>query len=327
MDHYVFMDGEVNKMYYVYEFFIVDTGEIIYAGKGKGRRYKVQSQRNELLTQALKKYKCESRIVKEFETEKDAFEFEFSYIKELKAKGQCVCNIHSGGAGGSGEYWTDELRAEYSQNNVMKSQSQRKRMSDNNPMKNPEIARKTNAKKKKPVIIGDAEYESVTIAANKLGVAVDSVILWCRKGINAKGDKCHYKNEAQVEFQGKRYNKGGCRALTYKGKHYESPIDLAEELGCSTSRIYSWVKRGFSPDGEPCRYDDDERELSFENRFIKRNKARAKRIIVNGVVYQSCHEASIELGIPKTTLYSYLQKAKYNPKWICEYYDTDLMKQ
>lgn len=309
--------------YYVYEFYKVDTGEILYAGKGKGRRYKVQSQRNEKLTQALKQYQCASRIVKEFETEKEAFEFEFLYINELKAKGQCVCNLHSGGAGGSGEYWTDELRAEYSKNNVMKSQVQRKRMTDFNPMKNPEIARKTNGKKKKPVIIGDKEFESVTIASRELGVAIDSVILWCKKGINAKGENCKYKYGEQVEYKGKRYNKGGCRALTYKGKHYESPIDLAEELGCSKSRIYAWVKRGFSPDGIPCRYDDDKRDLVFENRFVKRNKAKAKRIVVNGVLYRSCYDASIALGIPKSTLYSYLQKAKHNPKFECDYCETD----
>lgn len=29
-------------MFYVYEWYIVDTGEIIYVGKGKGNRYKVR---------------------------------------------------------------------------------------------------------------------------------------------------------------------------------------------------------------------------------------------------------------------------------------------
>ena len=134
-------------MYYVYEFYIVDTDEIVYVGKGTGRRYKVTSQRNELLTKMLAQNSCESRIVKTFENEKDAFAFEFDYINELKARGQCVCNIHSGGAGGSGEYWTEELRKEYSEKNVMKSPEQRKRMSANNPMKNPEIAKRTNGKK------------------------------------------------------------------------------------------------------------------------------------------------------------------------------------
>jgi len=310
-------------MYYVYEFYIIDTGEVIYAGKGKGRRYKVTSQRNELLTEMLAKHHCESRIVKTFENEEDAFSFEFEYINELRARGQCICNIYSGGAGGSGEYWTDDLRKEYSEKNIMKSPEQRKRMSANNPMKNPEIAKKTNGQKRRAVIIGDKEYASVTEAHQALGVAIDSVILWCKKGINHKGEKCRYKDEEQVVFTGKRYNKGSCRSLTYKGKHYESPLDLAEELGCSPTTIYEWAKRGFSPEGVSCKYDDDTRVLEFENRYVKRNKARAKRVIVNGVLYRSCSEASKSLGIPKTTLYSYLQNAKHNSNYICKYEEED----
>ncbi len=310
-------------MYYVYEFYIVDTGEIIYAGKGKGRRYKVTSQRNHLLKKMLQQYHCESRIVKQFESEKDAFDFEYEYINQLKSQGQCVCNIHSGGAGGSGEYWTDELRKEYSENNIMKSPEQRKRMSDNNPMKNPEIAKKTNSQKQRAVIIGDKEFPSVKTAHEALGVATDTIILWCKKGVNAYGETCRYKDEEQIIYTGKRYNKGSCRSLTYKGKHYESPLDLAEELGCSASRIYAWTKRGFSPDGTPCRYDDDERKLEFENRYIKRNKTRAKAIIVNGKRYRSCTEASKALNIPKTTIYSYLQNVRHNPDFICRYEYTD----
>lgn len=310
-------------MYYVYEFFIVETGEIIYAGKGTGRRYKVVSQRNKLLKKMLKEYKCDSRIVKEFDEEKDAFIFEYEYIKELKKQGQCVCNIHSGGAGGSGEFWTDELRREYSENNVMKDPAQRRRFSEKNPMKDPEIAERVNGRKRRAVIIGNKEYKSVAEACKSLGVAQDSIILWCKKGINGKGELCRYKDEEQVIYTGKRYNKGSCRPITYKGKHYESPIDLAEELGCSKSRIYSWVKRGFSPDGEPCRYDDDDRDLSFENRHVKRNIERSRRVIVNDVVYRSSVEACNTLGIPKTTLNSYLKKRRFNPKYNCRYEDEE----
>lgn len=258
-------------MYYVYEFYIVDTGEIIYAGKGKGRRYKVTSQRNELLTKMLAENNCKSRIVKTFDKEEDAFTFEFEYINQLRAQGQCICNIHSGGAGGSGEYWTEELRREYSERNVMKSPDQRARMSANNPMKDPKITKKVSEQKRKPVLIGDKEYSSVKEAQQAYGVAIDTIIRWCKKGVNSQGEKCRYKNEEQVVFSGTRYNKGSCRSLTYKGKHYESPLDLAKELGCSASRIYSWTRRGFSPDGIPCRYDDDTRELGYENRLPNLN--------------------------------------------------------
>ena len=100
-------------MYYVYEFYIVETNEIIYVGKGKGDRYKVKYHRNKLLTEKLNTYNCDSRIIKYFDNEKDAFMYEYEYIKLLKEQGLCSCNIYPGGAGGSGEYWTDELRKGY----------------------------------------------------------------------------------------------------------------------------------------------------------------------------------------------------------------------
>ena len=305
-------------MYYVYEWFLLDTDEVIYVGKGTGNRYKVRKH-NKFFNDFLKRFACDSRIVKEFENEADAFNYEYERINELKAKEQCVCNIREGGFGGTTEWWTDDLRERYSEYNVMKSERQRKRMSEQNPMKNHEIAQKTNAQKKRAVIIGNATYPSVKEAHEKIGVATDTIILWCKKGINNQGEQCRYADSEQVVFTDKRYNKGSCKPLTYKGKHYESPLDLAEELKCSASAIYSWLKRGFDTKGEPCRYDCDTRNLEFQNRYVVRNKTRAKRIIVNGIKYRSCAEASKELGIPKSTLYSYLQGKKHNDKYICAY--------
>ena len=241
-------------MYYVYEFYIIDTNEIIYAGKGKGNRYKVRNQRNRLLKNMLTRYNCDSRIIKTFTNEKDAFDYEYDYIKEMKLKGQCVCNIHNGGAGGSGEYWTEELREEYSKNNVMKSEKQRQRMREHNPMSNPEIAEKANGQKRKPVIIGNKEYASIKDAKNELNVSYEAIISWCKKGINRKGEKCHFKGEKQIIFTDKRYNKGSCKSVIYNGKIYESPLDLAEELKCSKYQMYRWVKKGHTPDGTICKY-------------------------------------------------------------------------
>lgn len=305
-------------MYYVYEWFVVDTNEVIYVGKGTRNRYKVRKH-NKFFNDFLRRFDCDSRIIKEFENEEDAFKYEFERINELKRKGQCVCNIRDGGFGGSTEWWNDDLRKRYSEYNVMKSERQRKRMSENNPMKNPLIAEKTNGKKRRAVIVGDTLYNSVKEAHEKLGVATDTIILWCKKGINREGEPCRYADSEQIIFRGKRYNSGGCKPLTYKGKHYESPLDLADEIQCSASRVYSWLKRGFDPKGEPCRYDNDNRILEFQDRHVARNKAKAKSVIINGTKYRSCAEASEELGIPKSTLYSYLQGKKHNNKYICTY--------
>lgn len=301
-------------MYYVYEFYIKDTGEVIYAGKGTKERYRVRSQRNQFLTDMLRRYDCDSRIVKEFESEQEAYLFEYEYIKSLKEKGQCVCNIYNGGAGGSGEYWTDELREEYSKNNVMKAEAQRQRMSKENPMKNPDTAARVNKRKRRPVIIGDKEYSSVKEACDDLGVPNATIKNWCKKGISYNGELCRYKDEDQVVFTDKRYNKGTCKGMTYKGKHYETVIDLAEELNCNVTKLYHWLHKGFDNYGNPIRYDDDHRDLTY-----KLKTGMYYPVIVNGKHYPSLSAASRDLGVCSQWLGDILRGKHKSKKYICEY--------
>lgn len=300
-------------MYYVYEWYNVDTYEVIYVGKGTGLRYKVRKH-NKLFNEMIKRFPCESRIVKEFENEKEAFEYEYEYIKEKKAKGQCVCNIYDGGMGGTTSWWTDELREKYSQNNVMKSEKQRKRMKVQNPMKDKAVAMKNGCSHWRSVIIGDNGYASVKATMIAYNTSFETIQNWCRKGINPYGEKCRYEDEEQVEFVGKRFNKGGCRPLTYKGKHYEAVIDLANEMGLTSTVALRWLKFGFDPYGNPCRYDDDTRELTFT---IK--KKAHHPVIVNGVHYKTFAEAGRANGI-SAQMVADLTNHKYsNPKYICEY--------
>lgn len=305
-------------MYYVYEWYIVLTGEVIYVGKGTRRRYKV-TKHNKLFNDMIRRCECDSRIVRWFDTEQEAFDYEFVRINELKAQGQCVCNIQKGGFGGSTEWWTDELRKRYSENNVMKSELQRKRMSQNNPMKNKAVAEKSNSVKRKVVIVGKREYPSVKAACKANGVASTVIANWCKKGINPNGDLCRYADAPQAIFTDKRYNKGSCRAVVYNGVVYESVTDFAKDIGIGVGTATSWLRRGYNPSGMPCRYNGDDKEYTFVNRYVARNKAKAKPIVVNGKEYKSCEEASQKLHIPRSTLYSYLQGAKHNDKYICKY--------
>ena len=187
-------------MFYVYEWYIKNTGEIIYVGKGCRNRYKV-TKHNRFFNDMIKRNKCESRIIKKFENEKDAFDYEFIRINELKEKGECVCNIYNGGTGGSINWWTDEIRKKYSENNVMKSEKQRERMKKNNPMSNPKIAEKKNGKKRIPVIINNKRYISIKQASTEVGVSTDTIARWCRQGHSTDGTKCFFERNMQGNQQ------------------------------------------------------------------------------------------------------------------------------
>ncbi len=187
-------------MFYVYEWYIKETGEIIYVGKGCKRRYKV-TKHNKFFNEMIRRYECESRIIKTFDNEREAFQYEFDRVNELKKDGQCTCNIYEGGFGGTTTWWNDELREKYSTNNVMKSQKQRERMKKNNPMSDPKIAEKTNGQKRIPVIINNKKYISLKQASLEFNVAPDTIRQWCIKGHNTKGDICKFEKSVQGNQQ------------------------------------------------------------------------------------------------------------------------------
>ena len=82
------MKGE-NVMFYVYEWFNIETQKVIYVGKGTGRRYKVRKH-NRMFDDYIKRFPVDSRIVERFATEEEAFKFEYEYIFKLNENGQCV---------------------------------------------------------------------------------------------------------------------------------------------------------------------------------------------------------------------------------------------
>lgn len=183
-------------MFYVYEWYIVETNEIIYVGKGCRNRYKVRKH-NQFFNEMIKRYNCESRIVKYFDNEADAFEYEYQRVKELKQQDQCICNIYNGGTGGTVNWWTNELRKKYSEKNVMKCEKQRVRMRNHNPMSNPLIAEKTNGQKRRKVTIGNITYNSIKDAKEKLGISYSNIKTWSKRGKTPSGEICIIEPQKQ----------------------------------------------------------------------------------------------------------------------------------
>ncbi len=241
-------------MFYVYEWFIVDSNEIIYVGKGCRNRYKFRKH-NRFFNDMVKRFKCGSRIIKYFEKEEDAFKYEAYRISELKEKGQCVCNIHSGGCGGTVSWWTDERRNEYSYKNVMKSKLQRERMSKNNPMKNKETAKVVGLKHRKKIVVGDKVYDGLNSVSMLYGASYTAPLYWLERGYTPDHKPCYYLGDEKpiVKLKTHEANK---RKVIIDGVLYESVKDGAKSLGISSTKLINVIKNGGKYNEHTCKYDN-----------------------------------------------------------------------
>ena len=97
-------------MYYVYVH-SKPNGELFYVGKGSMNRAFTSGKRSWGWTQIVQE--CggvDMRIVKYFETENEAFQFEKKFIKEMREQGHNLINASDGGRGPNGYKQSEEVR-------------------------------------------------------------------------------------------------------------------------------------------------------------------------------------------------------------------------
>ena len=248
-------------MFYVYEWYVKNTNEIFYVGKGCGNRYKQTNKRNKLFKLYYEKFNCDSRIIKEFENENDAFIYEHERILELKNIDQAKCNLDYGGKGGTHFCWTDEMKKYKSEYNPMKAFAQRQRMKTNNPMKNKETIKKVSAKTRKAIILNGIKYNGVLLASRETGHTSSSIIKWCKQGYDTNGNPCRYANEQQKEIPliKKIHPKAATpKAILIDGIRFETILDGAKYIKGNSSNLIRAIKAKRKYKNHVCEYDNQQ---------------------------------------------------------------------
>lgn len=84
----------IEGKYYVYIWKTKYNGEVFYVGKGSGNRWKSMKNRNNHFKNIRKKYDCECEIVKYFNDEEDAYNYELELGEYYKSIGQArACHV------------------------------------------------------------------------------------------------------------------------------------------------------------------------------------------------------------------------------------------
>lgn len=239
--------------FYVYEWFNIDTNEVFYVGKGRGKRYKEVKRRNQLFLKYYKEHNVNVRKIKENLSEEEAFSLEKITVDKYKKQNQCQCNLaEEAGTGGCSFIWTDEMKKYWSTYNPMKRKEQRERMSKNNPMKNLNSAKKTGEAHKRAVVINGIKYPGCIDAAKTLNVCSYTISTWCKRGYDTFGNPCHYADELQKEYT---VLKKGKAVIIDNKDYYETVPIAAKALGAKDpSGLYKALKNNKPYKGHICRY-------------------------------------------------------------------------
>lgn len=238
-------------MFYVYEWYNVITGEIFYVGKGCNKRKGQISKRNEKFKEYYNQNQCDNRIIKEFENEQEAFDYEHERITELKAIGQASCNLDNGGTGGHHFIWTPEMRKYASKYNVMKRPEQRERMSEDNPMKDPTVASKVSEKQKKPLWVGETLYKGLIDASNDYNVTPQAFSYWLKRGYTNDYQVCYYDGDSKPELH---ILKPNIQPVLIDDIYYPSIAAAARAINGNASSLAKALREHRSFKGHTCKY-------------------------------------------------------------------------
>lgn len=123
------------KLFYVYEWYICESNEVFYVGKGTGDRYLETRRRNKMFKDIYNTHNCNVRFVKSNLTEEESFELEKETIAFYKNNTKYrISNQTDGGTGGNTrKYYSQEELKMYSE----KASKKRKgiiNQGSNNPM-------------------------------------------------------------------------------------------------------------------------------------------------------------------------------------------------
>lgn len=223
---------EQEKIYYVYKWFLKDTGQIFYIGKGTGDRYKQTYGRNKIFQQYYKNKKnCDKAIIEEFVNEEQALQREHELILQYWNKGEAKANIDDGGHSGKHFPWTKEMR-EY--------------LSKYNPMKNPEIVKKSVQNRKKRAIEYQGKIYSCASEVKEIaGVSLSRIDEWCKRGYDNQYIPCRYIDEEYKLYNKERmFLNPASKAVLIDGIYFNTLKEAAQFVGGNAAYLGRILNQG-----------------------------------------------------------------------------------
>lgn len=246
------------RKFYVYEWYIEDTNEVFYIGKGTDDRYKRLNGRNYFFKCMYDTHNCNVRKIFENLTEKEAFEKEIETIKYYRENTDYrLTNQTDGGEGISGWIATEEYRKKISElvrgennpnyhNYWSDEQKEQLRQKQKN---NPLYKDKTNPNAKKIICLETGEvFECIKFAREKYNIKSDGSITTALKNPRKTAGHLHWAIYSEELLDDNKRLECLLNALSDNSaiksmiclddlSLYNSKTDLANKLNITVSKI------------------------------------------------------------------------------------------
>lgn len=235
------------KRYYVYAWYTKDTNEIFYIGKGTGKRYLTRKRENKFFMNILNAHDCDSLIMKDNLSEKEAFELEVMLISYFRKRSRILTNICDGGenppkmSGKRSREWCENIKK-----GLLKAYQE-----------NPDLKRKSSERMKSFLQTNEGkEFMKKSIASRNNEEFRKSQSIKCKVANNTSEYK---ENQSKLmkeiysseELRDRERGKNNPRAQSVKQfdldgnfiREYDTITQASKETGVGISRI-SDVARG-----------------------------------------------------------------------------------
>ena len=297
------------KVFYVYEWFIRDTNEVFYVGKGKGKRYKTISRRNKYFNDIYNSHECDVRILIDGLTEKEAFDYEHDVILFLKENTDYkLTNQSDGGEGCTGYHPTEEVIEKMSRANKEKwnDNSFRQKMLDIRNDPNGSYKSKSFREKISKIVSGENNPNYKHYWTDKQKKHLSDV----KKGKKLRSDNPHSKKIICLET-GKIYD---CieDAVDELSINHGSSISIALKHDTRTAAGYHW--KFFSDE----LLDDNNRKKVLID-ILSRSRNQSYICLETGTIYSSRKELEEAIDL------SYVNFKKYETGNCLNYKDHTYM--
>lgn len=241
------MTFNTDRKYYVYAWYIKDTNEVFYIGKGTGNRYRIRKRENSYFMKMLNSHDCGVRIIKDNMTEEEAFKHEKEMIAYYRKISCRMTNVLDGG-----EQPPSTKGMKKSDETKQKMSLSMKRFYDEHPEKRVE----TSEKMKKYLQTEDGKmFTEKSIKARKTDSFRKKQSAICKVANRTPEYRLRqsiitkewYKKNGTEKYSGKNNHAAQCiQQYTMDGtfvKEYDTITQASKESGANASKI-SDVARG-----------------------------------------------------------------------------------